>query len=69
MADLVVLWVTMGGPTQLMGGATHQLNPLKHFQRFLEGFRGFQEALSESLSECHFPLRVAGLVAPSRVAP
>ena len=25
--------------------------------------------LSETLSECHFPLRVAGPVAPDRVAP
>ena len=35
------------------------------FQRFLEVFRGFSKALSETLSECHFPLRVAGRVAPS----
>ena len=42
------------------------------FQRFSEVFRGFQnfsDALSEPLSECHFPLRVAGPVAPNRVAP
>ena len=39
------------------------------FQRFLEVFRGFSKALSETLSECHFPLRVAGRVAPNRVAP
>ena len=39
------------------------------FQRFLEVFRGFPKALSETLSECHFPLRVAGCVAPNRVAP
>ena len=42
------------------------------FQRVSGVFRGFQrfsEALSEPLSECHFPLRVAGLVAPDRVAP
>ena len=26
-------------------------------------------ALSQTLSECHFPLRVAGRVAPKRVAP
>ena len=42
------------------------------FQRFSEVFRGFQrfsKALSETLSECHFPLRVAGRVAPNRVAP
>ena len=32
---------------------------------FLEVFRGF----SKVLSECHFPLRVAGRVAPNRVAP
>ena len=36
---------------------------------FSEVFRGSSEALSEPLSECHFPLRVAGLVAPNRVAP
>ena len=45
----------------------------QHFQRFLEVFRGFSKALSETLSEtlseCHFPLRVAGRVAPNRVAP
>ena len=34
------------------------------FQRFSEVFRGFSKALSETLSECHFPLRVAGRVAP-----
>ena len=42
------------------------------FQRFSEIFRGFQiffKSLSETLSECHFPLRVAGHVAPNRVAP
>ena len=39
------------------------------FQRFLEVFRGFSKALSETLLECHFPLRVAGRVAPNRVAP
>ena len=46
------------------------------FQRFSEIFRGFQrffrgfsKALSETLSECHFPLRAAGRVAPNRVAP
>ena len=43
------------------------------FQRFLEVFRGFSKALSETLSEtpseCHLPLRVAGRVAPDRVAP
>ena len=39
------------------------------FQRFLEVFRGFAKALSETLSECHFPLRVVGRVAPNRVAP
>ena len=36
---------------------------------FLEVFRGFSKALSETLSECHFPLKVAGRVAPNRVAP
>ena len=39
------------------------------FQRFLEVFRGFSKALSETLSEFHFPLRVAGRVASNRVAP
>ena len=40
------------------------------FQRFFKGpLRGFSKALSETLSECHFPLRVAGRVAPNRVAP
>ena len=39
------------------------------FQRFSEVFRDFSKALSEPLSECHFPLRVAGRVAPKRVAP
>ena len=43
------------------------------FQRSSEVFRGFQRffrgPLSEPLSECHFPLRVAGPVAPNRVAP
>ena len=39
------------------------------FRGVLEGFRGFSESLSETLSECHFPLRVPGLVAPNRVAP
>ena len=39
------------------------------FRGFLEVFRGFSKALSEPLSECHFPLRVAGRVAPNGVAP
>ena len=42
------------------------------FHRCSEVFRGFSKALSETLSECHFPhfpLRVAGRVAPNRVAP
>ena len=39
------------------------------FQRFSEVFRAFSKALSETLSECHFPLRVAGRVDPNRVAP
>ena len=45
-------------------------------QRFSEVFGAevFQfsevfQTLSEPLSECHFPLRVAGPVAPNRVAP
>ena len=42
---------------------------VRGFQRFLEVFRGFSKALSETLSECHLPLRVAGRVAPNRVAP
>ena len=43
---------------------------LRGFQSFLAIFRGFSKALSETLSECHFPLRVAGRVAPNRrVAP
>ena len=41
----------------------------RDFQRFFQVFRGFSKALSETLSECHFPLRVAGRVAPNRVAP
>ena len=39
------------------------------FQRSLEVFRGFSKDLSETLSECHFPLGVAGRVAPNRFAP
>ena len=35
------------------------------FQRSLEVFRGLSKALSEPLSECHFPLRAAGRVAPT----
>ena len=42
---------------------------LRGFQRSSKVFRGFSKALSEPLSECHFPLRVAGRVAPNRVAP
>ena len=38
-------------------------------QRLLEVFRGLSKALSEPLSECDFPLRVAGRVAPDCVAP
>ena len=51
------------------------LEVFRGFQRFSElseiseVFRGFSEALSEPLSECHFPLRVPGRVAPNRVAP
>ena len=47
------------------------LEVFRGFQRFsevVEVFRGFSKALSETLSECHFPLRVAGRVAPNRVA-
>ena len=50
--------------------------PFRGFQRFseifrgvLEVLRGFSKALSETLSECHFPLRVAGRVAPNLVLP
>ena len=44
------------------------------FERLSEVFqrpslRGFSKALSETLLECRFPLRVAGRVAPNRVAP
>ena len=39
------------------------------FSEVFRGFQGFSKALSETLSECHFPLRVAGRVAPNRVAP
>ena len=42
---------------------------LRGLQRFLEVFRAFSKTLSETLSECHFLLRVAGRVAPNRVAP
>ena len=42
---------------------------MRGFQRSSEVFRGFSKDLSETLSECHFPLRVAGRVAPNRVAP
>ena len=45
------------------------LEVFRDFQRFLEVFRGLSQALSEPLSECHFPLRVAGRVAPNHVAP
>ena len=42
---------------------------MRGFERFLDVFRGFSKALSETLSECQFPLRDAGRVAPNRVAP
>ena len=51
------------------GGFQRFSEVFRGFQRFLEVFRGFSETLSESLSERHFPLRVAGCVAPDRVAP
>ena len=51
------------------GGFQRFLEVFRGFQRFSEVFRGFSKALSETLSECHFPLRVAGRVAPNRVAP
>ena len=44
------------------------LEVFRGFQRFSEVFRDFSKTLSEPLSECHFPLRVAGRVAPNRVA-
>ena len=47
------------------------LEVFRGFQKFSEVFRGFQrfsKALSETLSECHFPLRVGGRVATNRVA-
>ena len=50
-------------------GVQRFLEVLRGFQRFLGVFRGFSKALSETLSECHFPLRVVGRVAPNRVAP
>ena len=45
------------------------LEVFRDCQKFLEFFRGFSKALAETLSECHFPLRVAGRVPPNRVAP
>ena len=42
------------------------------FQRFSEVFRGFQRFFKGPLRDplrVHFPLRVAGRVAPNRVAP
>ena len=39
------------------------------FHRFLEVLRGFSESPPGTPSECHFPLRVLGPVAPNRVAP
>ena len=56
---------------RLRGNTNFQrfLEVFRDFQRFSEVFRGFSEALSEPLSECHFPLRVAGGVAANSVAP
>ena len=51
------------------GGFQRFSEVFRGFERFSEVFRGFSEALSEPLSECHFPLRVADPVAPNRVAP
>ena len=50
-------------------GFQRLLEVLRGFQKFLEVLRGFSKVLSKTLSECHFPLRVAGRVAPNRVAP
>ena len=55
--------------SELFRGFQRFSEVFRDFQRFLEVFRGFSKALSETLSECHFPLRVAGRVAPNRVAP
>ena len=55
--------------SELFRGFERFLEVFRGFQRFLEVFRGFSKALSEPLSDCHFPLRVAGRVAPNRVAP
>ena len=57
------------GATGLRGSetksASERVSEREGFQRFLEVLRGY----SEPLSECHFPLRVAGPFAPNRVAP
>ena len=49
------------------------LEVFRGFQKFSEVFRGFQRffkgPLRDPLKECHFPLRVAGRVAPNRVKP
>ena len=37
---------------------------LQRFSVVFRDFQKFSKALSEPLSECHFPLRVAGRVAP-----
>ena len=55
--------------SELFRGFQRFSEVFRGFQRFLEVFRGFSKSLSETLSECHFPLRVAGRVAPNRVAP
>ena len=55
--------------SELFRGFQRFSEVFRDFQRFLEVFRGFSKALSEPLSECHFPLRAAGRVAPNRVAP
>ena len=52
------------GVSEVFRGFQRFSEVFRGFQRFLEVFRGFSEALSEPLSEGHFPLRVAGPVAP-----
>ena len=51
--------------SEVFSGFERVWEVFRGFQRFLEVFRGF----SKTLSECHFPLRVAGRVAPNREAP
>ena len=60
----------------LRGRVSEVSEVFKGCERLLEVFRALDkrfsevfQSLSETLSECHFPLRVAGRVAPNRVAP